>query len=135
MKALPNRRPPGGEGGQTLVEYALVLPVLLLLLLGIMDFGIVVFKYNTIANAAREGARFGIVRAGDAGLIEDHVLARTVWLGNPEDFTVTATFDIAVNTVTVQIDYDAQLITGYVIEALGGRSFVPLSTRATMQLE
>lgn len=54
---------PGSPGfdGQSLVEFALVLPVLLLLFMGILDFGRAVFAYNSLSNAAREGARVAIV--------------------------------------------------------------------------
>jgi Flp pilus assembly protein TadG len=48
-------------GGQGLVEFAAVLPVILLLFLGILDFGRAVFAVNTVANAAREGARVAAV--------------------------------------------------------------------------
>lgn len=51
----------GPERGQSLVEFALVLPVLLLLFMGILDFGRAVYAYNTLSNAAREGARVAIV--------------------------------------------------------------------------
>jgi len=47
--------------GQTLVEFALVLPVFILLLVGIFDFGRAIYAYNTISNAAREAVRVGIV--------------------------------------------------------------------------
>lgn len=47
--------------GQTLAEFALVLPVLLLVMMGILDFGRVVFAYNNLSNAARDGARVAIV--------------------------------------------------------------------------
>ena len=47
--------------GQSLVEFALVLPLFLLLVMGIMDLGLAVFSYNSITNAAREGARLAIV--------------------------------------------------------------------------
>lgn len=47
--------------GQSLVEMALVLPVLLLLLMGLFDFGRAIFAYNSVSNAAREGARLAIV--------------------------------------------------------------------------
>jgi Flp pilus assembly protein TadG len=45
------------ERGQSLVEMALVLPLLLLLLAGIIDFGRAFNNYIIITNAAREGAR------------------------------------------------------------------------------
>jgi TadE-like protein len=47
--------------GQALVELALVLPVLLLIMMGLFDFGRAVFAYNSLSNAAREGARVAIV--------------------------------------------------------------------------
>ena len=40
---------------------AIALPVVLLLLMGLVDFGRVVIQYNSLTNAAREGARFAIV--------------------------------------------------------------------------
>jgi Flp pilus assembly protein TadG len=46
-----------GEGGQALVEIALVMPFLLLLVTAIIQFGIMLSDYSTLVNAAREGAR------------------------------------------------------------------------------
>jgi Flp pilus assembly protein TadG len=47
--------------GQSLVEFALVLPVLLIMLLGILDFGRAVAAYNSVSNAARSAVRVAIV--------------------------------------------------------------------------
>jgi len=47
--------------GQTLVEFALILPVLLVILLGVVDLGRAIYANNVIANAAREGGRTAIV--------------------------------------------------------------------------
>jgi Flp pilus assembly protein TadG len=47
--------------GQGLVEFALVIPIFLLVLVAIFDLGRAVFAYNTLTNAAREGARIAIV--------------------------------------------------------------------------
>ena len=60
------RRGPGWAGarGQSLVEFALVLPVFLLCMFGIIDLGRVIWANNALANAAREGARFAIVHGG-----------------------------------------------------------------------
>jgi Flp pilus assembly protein TadG len=55
-----NRRSPE-DRGQTLVEFALILPIFVLLLVGIFDFGRAIYAYNTIANAAREAVRVAIV--------------------------------------------------------------------------
>ena len=51
----------GRSRGQALVELALALPVLLLIFMGLFDFGRAVFAYNSLSNAAREGARVAIV--------------------------------------------------------------------------
>ena len=47
------------ERGQSLVETAVVLPILLLLVVAIVDFGRAFDAYIILTNAAREGARFG----------------------------------------------------------------------------
>ena len=52
-----------GERGDTLVEMALVLPVFLLLILGVVDFGRAVVLYNMTSEGAREGARVAMVQA------------------------------------------------------------------------
>jgi Flp pilus assembly protein TadG len=54
--------------GQALVEFALVIPIFLLLLVALFDVGRAVFAYNTLTNAAREGARMAIVNQ-DLGTI------------------------------------------------------------------
>jgi Flp pilus assembly protein TadG len=50
------------EKGAALVEFALVLPLLLILLFGIIEFGFFIFNKSVITNASREGARAGVVR-------------------------------------------------------------------------
>lgn len=47
------------ERGSSLVEVALVLPVLLVLFLGIVEVAFLLFAHVQVANAAREGARYG----------------------------------------------------------------------------
>ncbi|MEI6207934.1 MAG: TadE/TadG family type IV pilus assembly protein [Desulfuromonadales bacterium] len=59
------------EKGQALVEFALILPLLLLLLFGIIEFGRAFFQKNMTINAAREGARFAVVQTTwDVGKIK-----------------------------------------------------------------
>jgi len=53
------------QRGQALIELALLLPFLLLLLLGIMEFGRTFHAYLTITYAAREGARAGALGEDD----------------------------------------------------------------------
>ena len=48
-----------GERAQSMIEFALVFPILLALLLGIFEFGRYVFTYASVTNASREAVRFG----------------------------------------------------------------------------
>ena len=54
----PRRRP--RTRGQALVEFAVVLPVFLLILSGILDFGFLLYSRMTVISSAREGARVAI---------------------------------------------------------------------------
>ncbi|WDC84543.1 pilus assembly protein [Caloramator sp. mosi_1] len=51
--------------GQALIEFTIILPILLLIIMGIAEFGIMLNSYLTIQNASREGARQGIMGAND----------------------------------------------------------------------
>lgn len=53
-------QPRAGQRSQALIEFALVSPVLLLLVFGIIDIGRAVFYYDTLSHAAREGARAAV---------------------------------------------------------------------------
>jgi Flp pilus assembly protein TadG len=50
-----------GERGQAVIELALTLPLLLLVVFGIIDFGFMFQRYEAVTNAAREGARLGVL--------------------------------------------------------------------------
>jgi Flp pilus assembly protein TadG len=58
------------QKGQDLVEFALILPILVLLLAGIVDLGRAFHSYIVIANASREGARYASHFPSDATAIK-----------------------------------------------------------------
>ena len=58
------------ENGQSAVEFALVLPILLLIVCGILDFGWLFYNQLSVENACREGARVGCVISQDAQLTQ-----------------------------------------------------------------
>jgi Flp pilus assembly protein TadG len=64
---MSKRTNPSKKRGQALVEFALVIPLLLLLVFGIIDAGRLIYTYNTVANAARNGARVAIVNQSTSG--------------------------------------------------------------------
>ncbi len=49
------------SSGQSLVEFALLLPVLLLIIFGVVDFGRAIFQYSTVAEGARQAGRLAVV--------------------------------------------------------------------------
>jgi Flp pilus assembly protein TadG len=55
-----------GSRGQALAEFALVVPIFLLVLFGIIDFGRYVYYVQVLNNAAREGARYAIVHGSSS---------------------------------------------------------------------
>jgi Flp pilus assembly protein TadG len=61
------------ERGAQLIEAALVLPLLLLVLLGILDFGLLFQRYEAVTNAAREGARVAILPGYTDADVENRV--------------------------------------------------------------
>jgi hypothetical protein len=52
------------QGGQALIEFALVIPIFLVILIGMVDVGRAIWANNALANAAREGARYAVVHGG-----------------------------------------------------------------------
>jgi Flp pilus assembly protein TadG len=120
-----------------MVEFALVLPILLLLVLGVMQFSIVLHDYLAITDAARVGAREAAVSRGQASAVAD-VKAKVV--GAAGDLSKLTTDDVTVSpdpsgaapgsdvTVTVTYPYDIDLL-GFVV-ASG-----ELTSKATERVE
>ena len=61
MKSVSVARRRRRESGTSVVEMAFVLPLLLLLVFAVGDFGIAYTRWNSLTNAVREGARTGVV--------------------------------------------------------------------------
>jgi len=68
--------------GQSLVEFALLLPVLIVILMGLLDFGRAIYAYNAVSEAARNGARVAIVNQTLADICQV-AASRAVALGLP----------------------------------------------------
>jgi Flp pilus assembly protein TadG len=144
--ALSNR---SGERGQSLLEFAAVVPIFLLVVMGVVDFGVGLKSWIQITNAAREAARFGAIHcsAGDMGgiSVEDLVVQRAVDSATGLDLdasNVTVTNCVAntsTQSVTVDIDYDYKLISplGGMMSFLGGGipSTIALNSSADMRIE
>lgn len=63
------------ESGAELIEFAIAFPLLLLMVAGILDFGMLMRTYEVVVNASREGARVGVLQ--DYACQHDPIKART----------------------------------------------------------
>ncbi len=63
MRTLSTRRRRSGDRGQGLTEFAIVIPVFLLVMFAIFDFGFMLYSRLTVANATREAARAAVMVA------------------------------------------------------------------------
>ena len=108
-KTGKNRR--DGEKGQNLVEFAMVVPIFLILVFSIVDFGMGFHAWITVTNAAREGARIGAVGA-DSATIEARVIDTTSSLAAEDiEVTVVNAQGAPGEAVSVDVQYEYELIT------------------------
>jgi Flp pilus assembly protein TadG len=80
--------------GQTLVEFAVVMPIIALVVLGLVDLGRAVYSYNTLAQASRQAARTAIVNQEVAD-VRAVAIAAAATLG-----LTTANVDVCFKTAT-----------------------------------
>lgn len=107
-----------GEAGQGLVEFAMVLPLLLVIVCAIIDFGRVLQAHVSLTNAVREGARLGAVGSSEAD-VEARVAAAAPGLDPIVNATVPSTSGAS---VTVDAEANVVLVTplGRLIALAGG---------------
>jgi Flp pilus assembly protein TadG len=109
------------EKGQTLTEFAFVLPILALLLFGVIQFGIVFHQYVTLTDAVRAGARQGAVGrnlSDPQGSVETRVRNSAADLDQAQlSVTVTSTWEQGEDvTVSASYPYDISLL-GVVVKS------------------
>lgn len=121
--------------GQAMVEMAIVLPILLLLMMGIVDLGRVFSSYLVITNASREGAREAALGYSD-DIIRERVAETTSQLDSSTVET-TVTPDQSKRDsgqmVTVQVNYQVNLIAPLLNNVLPNP--VRLQAATTMRVE
>jgi Flp pilus assembly protein TadG len=92
----------GEERGAALVEFALALPLLLVVIAGIVDFGFAFQRYEVVTNAAREGARMAVLPVGYSTTEIQTRVREYVRVGLSLD---TATLNAALPVANVQVTY------------------------------
>jgi Flp pilus assembly protein TadG len=141
------RRARAAESGAELIEFAIALPILLLVLTGILDFAIMFQRYQVVSNAAREGARVAILpdfTADDVKTRVKNYLSASGLTAVAPDPTVTfSTLALGagaptVNVVKVVVKYPHQFVfIGPAAALIGAGSMadVTLAGAATMRTE
>jgi hypothetical protein len=127
------------ERGAELVEFALVFPILLVVMLGIIDFGFLFQRYEVLTNAAREGARVAIL----PGYSDADVQARVNQYLTAGGLTGGAAVDvgpplavpvgsqcITLRPVTVAYDYEFVFV-GPLVGLVGGSGLGTKTLHAT----
>jgi len=80
------------QKGQSLLEFALVLPILLIIISGIVDMGHAMLLWSNLSNAAREGSRYGAANPGDTLGIIQAVRSKVVTI-RADDVHVAIAYD------------------------------------------
>jgi Flp pilus assembly protein TadG len=151
MDAMTFRRLRGNERGAELIEFALVLPLLLAMLAGIVDFGRMFQRLEVTTNAAREGARLASLPGYSQTDVQNRVrtyMNEGIRAGAGAQTTVTRTFvnitpgggGAQFQAAQVVVSYsDSYLILGPIVTLVGGNastfSSVTLSATSTMRME
>jgi Flp pilus assembly protein TadG len=136
------------QSGQSLIEFALTLPILLLIVLGALDLGRVFNAYVAITNASREGARYGASNPADTMGIKNRVVIEAAGSGiviNASDpsaikidcYRVSDDFHYAQcndaykgDKIQVTVEFNFEFMTLYLLRVPNVR----LSTATTMAL-
>jgi Flp pilus assembly protein TadG len=97
----PNQRRRSRQEGAAAVEFALVAPLLIILVFGIISFGILFAQQLSLGNAARQGARFGVVEGRTCADIAAEAKAASQTIGlNPASVTVEIRLGMTEATTT-----------------------------------
>jgi hypothetical protein len=126
------------ERGAALVEFALVLPLLLVLVFGIMEAGWLFSQLTETRNAAREGARLAVVDFGTASQVATETCNRAVLSSNGALVSISSSGDVSdpiadpTASVSVHIDNSYSSLTGFLDPLFTGKS---LDADVTMRVE
>ena len=130
------------RAGSQVVEFALILPLLLILVFGVIDFGIAMYDKAVVTNASREGARAGIVfaptrltNADIVNVVNTYCQNYLITFGAPSTVQTTVARTGLTSgstlTVTVQYHYDYSVIS-YLLPGLGALN---LQAQTVMRME
>jgi Flp pilus assembly protein TadG len=135
----------GSESGQAIIELAFALPLLLVLVMGIFDFGLMFQRFEVVTNAAREGARVGVLPSYSTADAQARAQQYLTSGGLTSSATITAAVNPVsfgaplktVNQITVTVQYVHNYVfIGPILNLFGGSlGTVTLQGKSTMRVE
>lgn len=131
----------GSWRGQTLVEFALLLPLLILIILFLFDLGRAVYYYSVIHNAAREGARYGIIFPDDNYGIDLVAREKAIGLDTASLFVNASRIGADGETIQVQTIYMFKPVTPLILSFLRaalndpGLEGIVIKSQSSMHIE
>lgn len=120
--------------GQELLEYALIAPIFLMILLVILDLGRITYTYSVVQNVAREGARYGAVHPGDWTGIQAAVNRLALGVQTYPPQVVVYDDSLQMKTIQVCVKSDFHAITP-VISTIMGTDPITLQGCSSMHVE
>ncbi len=138
--------------GVAAVEFALIAPILFVLLFGIIEFGLLLYNREVITESGREGARYGAVCRVDVNtelqvpvppgeieaVINNYIARHLITFGNQPNAVIQVNNPITGPTgepfveVTVQYNYDFLVLPSFIAGLIPQ---VDLTTRTVMRIE
>jgi hypothetical protein len=136
------------NSGQSLVEFALILPLALFLITGFLDLGRAVLYYSSLTNAVREATRYAIVHKNEINSafiypnnnsLQDKVLEYAIGLTSVPDpltkddiFIIIGKADNCFTTVSIEANYQYIPITPGIIQLFGSTEGINLTAQSKM---
>jgi Flp pilus assembly protein TadG len=124
------------QTGQSLVETALVIPLIFLLIFSFIDLGRAIYFYSALGNSVREGARFASVTKLESQTDYDAVEAKVIDYAVALDIT-SGNINVVLNgndTVTVSAIYTFVPVTPFLGRVFGPGNYITLKSDSTMLL-
>lgn len=123
------------QTGQALIEFVILLPILILIVMAILEFGMMLNSYLAINNAAREGARLGIIGSTDAQI--QRAITSTSPSLTAGDLTINITPSYGTrksgDTLTVTVMYNYHVIDPIISSLIN--NIVILNAQTSMRVE
>lgn len=116
------------ERGQSAVEFALLVSVLLIFIMAILDLGRGLYAYTAITAAAQEGVRYALIHPGDGAGVGAVVRSHAVGLDPAR--LASSLFEPQPDIVSVTVTYDFVLITPLIGDLVGNGGVLRLQVAA-----